>query len=71
MPNRIKSWRSWLTAKRVHLILLWTWLALAAPSVTVWKRSIPWLVFVSIYAIVATHWSGYQGAKAEEAASTP
>jgi hypothetical protein len=54
----------------VHLILLWVWLVLAVPSVTLWRNSVPYLVWVSVYAIVATHWAGYEGAKAEEAANS-
>jgi hypothetical protein len=60
----------WLTAKRVHLILLWAWLVLAVPSVTLWRNSVPYLVFLSVYAVAATHWAGYEGAKAEEAANS-
>jgi hypothetical protein len=66
----VKRCRAWLTAKRVHLILLWVWLILAVPSVTHWRNSVPWLVFVSVYANAASHWSGYEGARAEEAVNS-
>ena len=66
----MKRCRAWLTAKKVHKILLWLWLILAIPSITIWKNSVPWLVFLSVYAIVATHWAGFEGAKAEEAANS-
>lgn len=32
-----------------------------------WRQSIAWVSFMSVYAIVATHWSSYQGSRAEEA----
>jgi hypothetical protein len=54
----------------VHLILLWLWLVLAVPSITIWRNSVPYLVWLSVYAIVATHWSGYQGAAAEQAVNS-
>jgi hypothetical protein len=66
----VKRCRAWLPAKRVHLILLWAWLILAVPSMTLWRNSVPYLVWLSVYAVVATHWAGYEGAKAEEAANS-
>jgi len=35
------------------------------PGVVYWKNSIPFLVFVSIYANVAGHWSSWQATKVE------
>jgi len=35
------------------------------PGVLWWKYSIPFLVFVSIYANVAGHWSSWQAVKVE------
>lgn len=53
-------------SRRVHLVLTWAWLALALPAVVWWRDSIPFLVFVSVYANVAGHWASYQAARAEE-----
>jgi hypothetical protein len=41
------------------------WLALAVPSVLLWKNSVPWLVGVSVYANVVGHWSSWQATKVE------
>jgi hypothetical protein len=50
---------------RVHLVLTWVWVALVPPTLLLWRNSIPWLVFMSIYAIIVGHWSGYQASRAE------
>ena len=51
---------------RLHAVLTALWLALAVPSILLWRSSITWLVFMSVYAIVATHWDCYQTAKAND-----
>lgn len=40
--------------RRVHAVLTGVWLALAVPSVLLlgWRESVPYLVFLSVYAIV-------------------
>lgn len=58
----------WVTARRVHAVLSVVWLVLSVPSMIWWRNSISYLVFVSVYAIVVSHWSAWQGAKAETAA---
>lgn len=35
------------------------WLCLVFPSVTIWKDSVPWLVFMSVWANVAGHAAGW------------
>jgi len=47
------------TARRVHFALAVLWTVVGLP-LSIWLRySIPWLVFLSVYAIIATHWSGW------------
>jgi len=54
------------TGRRVHLALLLTWLLIGTP-VSLWLRhSIPWLVFLSVYAIVVGHWSGWSAERPTE-----
>jgi hypothetical protein len=55
----------------VHAVLTVAWLLFAVPVLIVpgWKESVALLVFISIYANVAGHWSSYQAARAEDAAS--
>lgn len=51
---------------RVHLAMTGVWLVLLIPSLIWWRESVPWLVFMSVWANVAGHWSAYQGSRAEE-----
>jgi hypothetical protein len=42
------------------------WLVVGTP-VSLWLRySIPWLVFLSVYAIVVGHWSGWSAERPSE-----
>ena len=52
----LRSINGWLTL---------AWLLLAVPAVLWWKNSIPFLVFVSIYANVAGHLAAWQAARTE------
>jgi hypothetical protein len=54
--------------KLAHYTLAALWLCFAAPVILVpgWKYSVTLLVFISIYANVAGHWSAGQAAAAEE-----
>lgn len=53
---------------RVHqgLVALWVVLTIGTTAWAVWAPQssllMPWLIFVSCYAIVGTHWSAYEGA---------
>ncbi len=52
--------------QRIHGWLTLGWLAFAVPVVlTVLKNSVPLLVFISIYANVAGHWSSWQASRVE------
>lgn len=51
---------------KLHKWLTLAWLALIIPSVLWWKDSIPWLVFMSIWANVAGHWDASETANLEE-----
>lgn len=45
------------------------WLALIVPTLLWWSDSILWVALMSIWANVAGHFSAWQAARAEEAAS--
>lgn len=47
------------TGRRIHLALLFGWLIIGTPVSIALRNSIAWLVFLSVYAIVAAHWSGW------------
>ena len=52
--------------RKVHGTLTIGWFLLAIPAVLFWRNSVPFLVYVSVYANFVGHWSSYQAAKAEE-----
>jgi hypothetical protein len=58
-----------MTWRRAHLALTLIWLTLGVPSILWWKDSVPYVVLMSWYAIVASHLAGWQASKAEDAAS--
>ena len=52
--------------KMVHGWLAVFWLAAAFPIMIFWSQNVPFLVFISVYAVVTGHWASYQAAEAEE-----
>lgn len=58
----------WFSPKRVHKMLLWVWLVGGSVLnwIMDWQYLVPWVSFMSLYAIVVGHWSGLEAAKAEE-----
>ena len=60
--------RGFLRSARFHLVMIYAWAVLVVPSLTLLAHSVPWLEFMSVYAIITGHWSGYQGARAERTA---
>lgn len=53
--------------KRFHMVMLLVWLIAGSAATLLWlSDSVPWVAWMSVYAIVTGHWSGYQGARAED-----
>ncbi len=50
---------------QVHKYLTFGWFLAAFPIVYWLSESVPFLVFISVYAVVTGHWSAYQAAKGE------
>lgn len=50
---------------KLHKWLTFAWLAAALPICVFMSQSVPFLVFISVYAVVAAHWGAYQAARAE------
>lgn len=50
---------------KIHKWMTYMWLAAAAPICLLLSDSVPFLVFISVYAVVAAHWGAYQAARAE------
>ncbi len=55
-----------LGLRRFHAVATAVWLVLTVPSMVWWRHSIAYLVFLSVYAIVASHWACWQAARAEQ-----
>lgn len=52
-------------AHHFHAAATVAWIMLVIPSVLWWKESIPWIVFMSVWANVVGHWSSYQATAAQ------
>ena len=46
-----------------HLILGWTWVVLAVPTVLFWKEAILWIAIMSLYANAEASFSAHQAAQ--------
>lgn len=55
-----KFWR------KFHLGMTVVWLLLIVPSLLWWKDSILWVILLSVWANMASHFSAWQGARAED-----
>ncbi|WP_454199566.1 hypothetical protein [Nocardia sp. Marseille-Q1738] len=42
----------------VHATLLTLFVILIPPTVLLWSESIPYIAYLSVYAIIASHWTG-------------
>jgi hypothetical protein len=54
--------------RQVHLLLLFVWVLLLVPTIIWWRDSILWVAFMSLYAIITSHWGAYEAAKAKDIA---
>lgn len=46
-----------------HLILFVVWVILLIPTIWIWNSSILWVAFMSVYAILAQHATGYSASR--------
>lgn len=66
--QRFRRWLSEATTqKSINGWLAWIWLAVGLVGIVISgiRESIPILFFISVYANVAGHWSGWQGGRTE------
>lgn len=49
----------------IHKWMAIAWFAAAVPICVFLSTSVPFLVFVSVYAVVVGHWGSWQAARAE------
>lgn len=52
-----------------HAIATVVWLLLIIPSLLWWKESLLWVILMSVWANVASHFGAWQAARAEDAAN--
>ncbi len=50
----------------MHRILKWIWVCPGIPVSFVLRESVPWLVFMSVYAVIVGHWSADEAAEAAD-----
>lgn len=51
--------------KKINLWLTVLWVVLAVPSLLWWKSSILWVIVISLWANIASHFAAYIAARAE------
>lgn len=56
-----------MTLRRFHLWATVGWAAGGGVLSFLLATSVAWVVFMSLYAIVISHWSAYQASRAEDA----
>ena len=66
MGSLLKKLHDPRTMKIVHGWLAIFWLVAAFPIMLFWSENVPFLVFISVYAVVTGHWASYQAAAGEE-----
>lgn len=54
--------------RRLHLGALALWIFPGLPLSFWLRNSVPWLVFLSVYAIIVGHWSGWSAERPTEVA---
>jgi hypothetical protein len=50
---------------RVHACLAGMWIALVIPTWYLWRTSLFWVAFISLYANFVSHWGAWQAVRAE------
>lgn len=55
--------------RRVHAVATLVWIALAVPTLLLWRDSVLWVALMSVWANVAGHWSAWQATRVEDDAT--
>jgi hypothetical protein len=63
--DNIERQLSMMMMYRTHATLAVVWLLLVIPSWFVWRNSIFWVIFISLYANFVSHWGAWQAVRAE------
>lgn len=54
------------TGRRIHLVATIVWFVVGLPVSFLLRQSLPWLVFLSVYAIIVGHLSGWSAERPTE-----
>ena len=55
------------TLIKFHFVMMVVWALMLVPTILWLKDSVPYIAFMSLYALVVSHWAGWDGARAEQA----
>jgi hypothetical protein len=55
-----------LVGRRIHRTLMFLWVVPGLPVSWFLRQSVPWLVFLSVYAIIVTHASAWSAERPHE-----
>ena len=70
MSRLADRWTKLSNHEKLHLGLTLLWVVLMFPALVWWKQSVPFLVFVSVYANIAGHYAAYEAARGERRSPT-
>lgn len=56
------------TGRRIHLVLMVVWVVVGIPVSYLLRNTLAWLTFLSVYAIVVGHASGWSAERPSELA---
>jgi hypothetical protein len=59
-------WQSADSSVQIHRTLTLLWIVPGLPISYVLRDSVPWVVFMSAYAIIGTHWAAWQAGIVEK-----
>jgi len=57
--------------RRIHFVLMAVWILVGIPYSIYKRESVPWVVFLSVYAIIATHWVGWTESERDDGEKGP
>jgi hypothetical protein len=62
VPDWVDDPKAW---RRIHATITWMWIVQIPPGLIWWRESVPYLVFMSLWANIAGHLAAWQGSRAE------
>ncbi len=55
-----------MKSSTLHKILTIVWVLMLVPTLVWWSNSLTWVLMISIYANIVSHWGAYEAAKGKE-----